>query len=29
MKKLLELGNHYVSDFIKEDIEMEGRTKYS
>ena len=29
MKKLLELGNHYVSDFIKEDSEMEGRTKYS
>jgi SAM-dependent methyltransferase len=29
MKKLLELGNHYVSDFIKEDSEMEGRKKYS
>ena len=29
MKKLLELGDHYVSDFIKEDSEMEGRTKYS
>jgi len=29
MKKLLELGDHYVSDFIKEDSEMEGRKKYS
>jgi ubiquinone/menaquinone biosynthesis C-methylase UbiE len=29
MKKLLELGNHYVSDFIKDDSEMEGRQKYS
>jgi SAM-dependent methyltransferase len=29
MKKLLELGSHYVSDFIREDIEMAGRRKYS
>jgi SAM-dependent methyltransferase len=29
MKKLLELGEHYVSDFIKDDSEMEGRKKYS
>jgi len=29
MKKLLELGDHYVSDFIKDDSEMAGRKKYS
>ena len=29
MKKLLELGDHYVSDFIKDDSEMTGRKKYS
>lgn len=29
MKKLLELGSHYVSDFIKDTSEMEGRNQYS
>jgi len=29
MKKLLKLGEHYVSDFIKEDTNVEGRKKYS
>ena len=29
MSKLLELGSHYVSDFIKDDAEMAGRTQYS
>jgi len=29
MSKVLELGNHYVSDFIKNDNDADGRTKYS
>jgi len=29
MTKLLELGSHYVSDFIKNDTEMQGRNRYS
>jgi ubiquinone/menaquinone biosynthesis C-methylase UbiE len=29
MIKLLELGDHYVSDFIKDEKEVEGRSKFS
>ena len=29
MKKLVELGNHYISDFIKCDEDYQNRKKYS
>jgi hypothetical protein len=29
MKKVLELGSHYISDFIKSEADYEGRKKYS
>ena len=29
MNKILELGSHYVSDFIKSENDYEGRNKYS
>jgi hypothetical protein len=29
MKKVLELGSHYVSDFVKSEADYEGRKKYS
>lgn len=29
MKKVLELGDYYVSDFIKSSVDLEGRKKYS
>jgi hypothetical protein len=29
MKKILEIGSHYVSDFIKSDTDYDGKNKYS
>jgi len=29
MKKILNIGSHYVSDFIQSDLDYEGRNKYS